>query len=76
MIIGNSGVAKFDINERGRSIDIVPGTPPGRRTGRSPVEDPPGSGKFPILEASFKNMDDWMKQHNLTFNKSGRIVSK
>lgn len=67
MIIGNSGVAKFDINERGRSIDIVPGTPPGRRTGRD-------SATGEILEASFKNMDDWMKQHNLTFNKSGRIV--
>ena len=69
MIIGNSGVARYDINERGRSIDIVPGTPPGRRTGRDPA-----TGK--IETATFKNMDDWMDQHNLTFNKSGRIVSK
>lgn len=69
MIIGNSGVAEYDINERGRSIDIVPGTPPGRRVGRDPA-----TGE--ILEASFKNMDDWMNQHNLTYNKSGRIVSK
>lgn len=69
MIIGNSGVAEYDINERGRSIDIVPGTPPGKRTGRDPA-----TGEH--LEATFKNMDDWMKKNGLTFNKSGRIVSK
>ena len=69
MIIGNSGVADYDINDRGRSIDIVPGPPPGKRTGRDPA-----TGEN--LEATFKNMDEWMKQHNLTFNKSGRIVSK
>jgi len=75
-IISNSGVAKWDINERGRSIDVVPGTPPGRRSGRSPVEDPPGSGKFPILPATFKNFDAWMNKNDLMFNKSGRIVNK
>lgn len=69
MIIGNSGVARFDINERGRSIDIVSGTPPGRRTGRDPATGKPA-------EATFKNFDDWLKKNDLTFNKSGRIVSK
>jgi len=68
MIIGNSGVARWDIQDRGRSIDVVPDTPPGRRTGRNPV-----TGE--IEEATYKNFNDWMKTHNLKFNKSGRIVS-
>ena len=69
MIIGNSGVAAYDINERGTSIDVVPDTPQGGRTGRDPV-----TGE--TLTATFKNFDDWMKKHDLKFNKSGRIVSK
>ncbi len=69
MIIGNSGVAKYDINDRGRSIDVVPGTPPGQRTGRDPA-----TGEH--LTASFDNMEDWMIKHDLTFNKSGRIINK
>jgi hypothetical protein len=69
MIIGNSGVAAYDINERGTSIDVVPDTPQGGRTGRDPV-----TGEN--LTATFNNFDDWMKKHDLKFNKSGRIVSK
>lgn len=69
MIIGNSGVAAFDVSERGRAIDLVPGTPPGRRTGRNPV-----TGK--IEEATYRNFNDWMTSHNLKFNKSGRIVTR
>ena len=68
MIIGNSGVAEFDISERGRAIDLIPGTPAGKRTGRNPV-----TGK--IEKATYDNFDDWMKTHNLKYNKSGRIVS-
>ena len=67
MIIGNSGVAKYDVNERGRSIDVVPGTPPGRRTGRNPFTNK-------IETATFKNFNDWAKSHGLTQNKTGRWV--
>ena len=69
MIIGNSGVAAYDINERGRSIDIIPGSDPGDRIGKDPV-----SGKRE--EATFKNLDDWMTKHDLKYNKHGRVVSK
>jgi len=69
MIIGNSGVAAYDINERGRSIDVVSGTPPGQRTGRDPVTQQP-------LTATFKNFDDWMTKNNLKYNRSGKIVPK
>lgn len=69
MVIGNSGVASFDINERGRSIDIVPGTNPGQRTGRDPA-----TGE--ISKATFKNMADWMDKNNLKYNQYGRMVKK
>jgi len=69
MIIGNSGVAAYDINERGTSIDVVPGTPPGQRTGRDPA-----TGKH--TDATFNNFDDWMTKHKLKYNDQGRIVSK
>ena len=69
MIIGNSGVARFDCNERGRAIDVVPGTPAGQRTGRDPF-----SGENE--DATYKNFDKWAKSHGLTFNKSGRLVAK
>ena len=69
MILGNPGVAAYDINERGRSIDIVPGTKPGQRTGRDPATGHPA-------EATFKNFDDWMKKNDLKYNKSGRIVAR
>ena len=66
-IIGNSGVAAYDISERGRSIEIVENQSPETRTGRDPV-----SGKNVTM--SFKNYDQWAKDNGMIQNKTGRWV--
>lgn len=68
-IIGNSGVAAYDIHERGRSIEIIDGQAPETRTGRNPV-----TGKNETM--SFKNYNAWAKENNLVQNKTGRWVVK
>ncbi len=65
-IVGNSGVAEYDINDRCTSIDIVEGLDPSVRTQKLP------DGKSEII--SYKNHPEWMKENGLTYNKSGRIV--
>lgn len=67
---GNSGVAKYDINDRCRAIDIVDGVSPEARTGRVPV----GENKGEREVTSFELFGDWMKRHGVKYNKSGRIV--
>jgi len=68
-IIGNSGVAGFDINERGRSIEIIDDQPPETRTGRNPV-----TGKNETM--TFKDFDTWAKDNGMVQNKTGRWVLK
>ncbi|MDA3939811.1 MAG: phage minor head protein [Spirochaetia bacterium] len=68
-IIGNSGVAAYDIQERGRAIEVIDGQPPGTRRGRDPVTQ-----KTDIM--SFKNYDEWAKDNGLVKNKTGRWVVK
>ncbi len=71
-IVGNSGVARYDINDRCRAIDVLEGYPPEQRTGRSPFPD--ADGKYVSTTTSFRLFDDWMKFHGVKYNKSGRIV--
>lgn len=68
-IPGNSGVAEYDCNDRCSTIDIVDNKPPELRRGRNPV-----TGQTEVT--SFNSFDDWMEQHNLTRNNSGRIIHK
>jgi len=68
-IIGNSGVAKYDINERGRSVEIIEGEEPTERRGRDPV-----TGKNSVM--SYKNYDTWAEENGLTKNATGRWVLK
>lgn len=68
-IIGNSGVAAYDINERGSSIDYVEGIEPTTIRGVNPVTG--GEGV-----ANFRDFERWMKQNDLVFSDTGRIVSK
>lgn len=68
-IIGNSGVPGFDINERGRSIEVIDDQPPETRVGRNPITG--------INETmSFKSYPDWMKDNGFTQNATGRWVLK
>ena len=67
MIVGNSGVPRYDINDRCTSIDIIPGFEPTLRRGRDPV-----TGENEII--SYKSFDDWIKEKGLKYNKSGLLV--
>ena len=66
-IVGNSGIARFDINDRCTSIDIIPGSEPQLRAGLDPL-----TGEREI--ASYRTFDTWMKDNNLRQNKAGIIV--
>jgi hypothetical protein len=68
-IIGNSGVPEYDINERGTSVDFIEGIEPTTIEGINPATGNPGV-------ASYRDFDKWMEEHDLRFNKEGRIVSK
>lgn len=68
MIIGNSGVAEYDINDRGRSIDLVEGLEPDERSGVNPV-----TGEKEI--ASYINFQEWADDMGLKINDYGQIVS-
>ena len=69
MIIGNSGVAEYDINERGTQTDIIEGFEPEVISVRNQE-----TGKTEIV--SYRKAPQWMEENNLKFNKSGKMVSK
>ena len=68
-IIGNSGFGKYDINERGRSVEIIEGEEPEERRGRNPA-----TGKNELM--SFVDYDTWAKNNGLTKNATGRWIYK
>jgi hypothetical protein len=68
-IVGNSGVAKYDVNDRCTAIDVLEEFPPDQRKAKNPT-----TGE--IEEATYKDFDQWMDAKKLKYNKSGRIVSK
>ena len=68
-IIGNSGIAEYDINERGASIEIIDGQSPDTRTGRNPL-----TGKTETMD--FKDFSAWAKDNGMVQNASGRWVVK
>ncbi len=67
-IVGDSGIAEFDCNDRCSSIDIIEGLEPTVRTQKLP------GGKSEII--SYKNHPQWMNDNGLKYNKSGRMVNK
>ena len=66
-IIGNSGVAKYDINERGVAIEVIDDMEPETRTGRNPL-----TGKNETMD--FKSYPEWMDSKGFTQNATGRWV--
>ena len=68
-IIGNTGVAGYDINDRCTEVSIINEQSPDKRSGRNPV-----TNKTEIIDDV--QFNDWLKMNNLTRNKSGKIVSK
>jgi len=68
-IIGNSGIAAYDIHERGVAIEIIEDQPPTQRRARSPV-----TGKNEII--SFKDYSTWMSDNGFAQNKTGRWTIK
>jgi hypothetical protein len=69
LIVGNSGVPRYDINDRCWSLDIVDDTPPEARRGLNPA-----TGESEV--ASYRTFDVWMKDNDLIFTKSGKIMAK
>jgi hypothetical protein len=67
-IIGNSGVAKYDINDRGRSIDLVEGLEPDARSGIDPATGEKGI-------ANYQNFGEWADDSGLRVNRFGEIVA-
>lgn len=66
---GNSGIAGWDINDRETTITTINGVKPKARAGINPV-----TGETEV--ADFYTFSHWMKKHNLTRNKSGKIIKK
>lgn len=64
---GNSGVAKWDINDREAVIDVVEGVEPTVRRGRNPV-----TGKTEIM--SYRSFDEWAAANGLTRNVYGELI--
>ncbi len=68
-IIGNSGVAEWDINERGSSTDYVVGNDANNTKGINPV-----TGKHST--ADMRDFNNWMTDNDLKYSDTGRIISK
>ena len=64
---GNSGVEKYDINDRERVIDIINGEDPYIRTGRNPK-----TGENETF--TFRGFEEWAKEKGLTHNKYGELL--
>ena len=69
LIVGNSGVPAYDINDRCYSLDLVDGVPPEARRGRNPV-----TGQTEV--SSYKTFDTWMDENGLRYTPAGRMVVK
>jgi len=67
MYPGNTGVKKYDINDRETTIDIIDGNEPELRRGRNPV-----TGENEVF--SYKDFDSWRKGNKLIKNKYGEIL--
>jgi hypothetical protein len=65
---GNSGVARWDINDREYVIDIIDGVAPGKRIARNP-----DTGL--LEESTYDSFDDWRKSNGLVYKK-GVLVKK
>lgn len=63
---GNSGVARWDINDRESVINIVEGIQPTVRRARNP-----DTGKTDLI--SWGSFDDWRKSHGLKKNRYGQF---
>lgn len=78
MYPGNSGTAKYDINDRERVIDIINNEDPNIRVGRNPIQYLPNGEKNPDYGKnetfSFKGFDQWAKEHGLIRNKYGELL--
>lgn len=68
-IPGNSGVARWDINDRESVVNIVDGEGPELRRARNPV-----TGKNEIID--FQSYEQWAKDNNLKKLASGKWVPK
>lgn len=66
---GNSGVAKWDVNDRETVINIIAGKSPLTRRGRDPI-----TGKNEVF--TFRSFDEWAKEKNLVRTASGRLIVK
>jgi len=64
---GNSGVARWDINDRESTVMDIEGVEPTVRRGRNPA-----TGENEIM--SFRGFEEWRREHNLTKNRYGQIM--
>ncbi|MCP4394588.1 MAG: hypothetical protein GY804_10025 [Alphaproteobacteria bacterium] len=68
-IIGNSGVAKYDINERGTSVDYLEDMDANTLEGINPATGKHGN-------ANMRDFNKWMIDNGLKYTDSGRIISR
>jgi hypothetical protein len=67
-IIGNSGVAAYDINERGTSVDFVMDIDPETTEGVNPATGSTGT-------ANMRSFNAWMADNNLEWTDTGRVAT-
>ena len=65
---GSSGVAKWDINDRESTIDIIPGLEPELRRGKNPH-----TGKTEV--SSYNDFNTWAKKHDVVKNDYGQYYN-
>lgn len=65
---GNSGIAKWDINDREITIPRLEGFPVDERRGRNPV-----TGKNEVI--TFKSFPEWAKENGLKRNRYGEYLN-
>ena len=66
---GSTGVAAYDIRDRERTIQVIPGMGGDeQRRGRDPV-----TGENEVF--SYKNFDEWAKEKNLIRNRYGELLT-
>lgn len=69
IVPGSTGVPEYDINDRERTIQIIPGVDGDvMRRGKDPV-----TGKNEVF--SYKNFDDWAKEKGLKRNRYGELLN-
>jgi hypothetical protein len=68
LVPGSTGVPRYDINDRERTIEVIPGVDGDKlRRGRNPI-----TGENEVF--SYRDFPQWTREHNLRRNRYGELL--